>query len=163
VALLERAAPLHDLGKIGIPDQILLKPGKLTPEEFAIMQTHTTIGAALLANGRSDLVQMAECIALNHHERWDGGGYPRGLQGEQIPLVGRLVAVADAFDAMIHVRPYKPAYPVADALAEIAAQSGRQFDPQLVSAFLALQTADNLVDMESDPYNRDSLLSFNLG
>lgn len=139
VGLIRRAAPLHDVGKIGIPDSILLKPGKLTDEEFEVMKRHTTIGARMLANGHSDLTQMAETIALMHHERWDGTGYPGNLRGEEIPLVGRIVSVADVFDALTHERPYKAAWPEEAALAEIERQSGRQFDPRVVEAFLSLQ------------------------
>lgn len=135
---MRRAAPLHDVGKIGIPDSILLKPGKLTPDEFDIIKTHTTIGAALLDNGQSHLVRLACTIALTHHERWDGRGYPRGLKEDEIPIEGRILAIVDVFDALIHERPYKKAWPVADALAEIANQSGKQFDPQVVTAFLSL-------------------------
>jgi cyclic di-GMP phosphodiesterase len=138
VALIRQAAPLHDVGKIGISDLILLKPGRLTDEEFATMKTHVAIGAALLAGGRSELVQMAERIARTHHERWDGRGYPAGLGAEDIPLEGRILAVADAFDAMTHERPYKHAWPIADAVAEITRQIGQQFDPRVVRAFLSL-------------------------
>jgi putative two-component system response regulator len=138
VDLIRRAAPLHDVGKIGIPDAILLKPGKLTAEEFDIMKTHTTIGAALLAEGQSPLVQMAQSISLTHHEKWNGSGYPHGLSGEAIPIEGRILAVVDVFDALTHERPYKKAWPVEEALTEIAQQSGRHFDPQIVTAFLAL-------------------------
>lgn len=135
IELVEKAAPLHDVGKIGISDLILLKPGKLTDEEFAIIKTHTTIGEQLLSGGSSELVQVAHRIAASHHERWDGRGYPRGLAGEDIPIEGRIVAVADVFDALTHERPYKKAWPVEQAVAEIEAQSGRQFDPQVVWAF----------------------------
>jgi putative two-component system response regulator len=136
IELLQRAAPLHDVGKIAIPDSILLKPGKLTPEEFASMQEHSNIGGNLLAGGHSPLVQMAERIARSHHERWDGSGYPNSLAGEAIPVEGRIVAVADVFDALTHERPYKKAWPVEDAVAEIVRQQNRQFDPQVVAAFL---------------------------
>jgi putative two-component system response regulator len=142
VTALEDAAPLHDVGKIAISDLILLKPGKLTEEEFALMKAHTTIGAALLANGTSEVVQMAERIAHSHHERWDGTGYPRRLKGEEIPIGGRLLAVADVFDALTHERPYKRAWSVADAVAEIVRQSGLQFDPRVVAAFLTLPHND---------------------
>jgi len=137
VVLFRRAAPLHDVGKIGIPDLILLKPGRLTPEEFAVMKTHTTIGARILSGGSFPLLKLAEEIALRHHERWDGSGYPGGLAGEAIPLSGRILAVADSFDALTHERPYKQAWPVEEAMAEVASQSGRQFDPRVVAAFLA--------------------------
>ena len=139
---LGRAAVLHDVGKIGIPDGVLLKPGPLTPAEFAVMRTHTTGGAAILAGSEHALLRLAEAIALGHHERWDGTGYPQGLAGAAIPLAGRLVAIADVFDALTHARPYKAAWPVADALAEIAGQAGRQFDPVVVAAFLALRRRD---------------------
>jgi putative two-component system response regulator len=138
VELLHAAAPLHDVGKIGITDSILLKPGRLTSEEFATMKAHATIGANLLSGGQSGLVQLAELIARTHHERWDGSGYPQGLRGEEIPLCGRIVALADVFDALTHERPYKQAWPVAQAAQEIQNQSGRQFDPHLVSIFLQM-------------------------
>lgn len=138
IELIRRAAPLHDVGKIGISDLILLKPGKLTPEEFDVMKTHASIGGALLAAGHSPFVELAETIALTHHERFDGTGYPRGLSGQAIPLEGRILAVVDVFDALTHERPYKKAWPVAEALAEIEAQAGRQFAPEVVAAFLSL-------------------------
>ncbi|MGH2918861.1 MAG: HD domain-containing phosphohydrolase [Solirubrobacteraceae bacterium] len=138
VELIARAAPLHDVGKIGISDTILLKPGKLTDEEFEVIKTHTTIGAEILAGSRSPLLRLAEQIALTHHERWDGGGYPGGLRGDAIPLPGRIAAVADVFDALTHDRPYKRAWPVQDAVAEIVSQAGRHFDPGVVDAFATL-------------------------
>jgi putative two-component system response regulator len=138
VELIELAAPLHDIGKIGIPDAILLKPGKLTDEEFAEIKTHTTIGAEILSGSQSPLLGLAERIALTHHEHWDGGGYPHRLCGEEIPLAGRIVAVADVFDALTHERPYKQAWPVEVAVSEVLGQRGRQFDPGLVDAFATL-------------------------
>ncbi|HEY3885693.1 MAG TPA: HD domain-containing phosphohydrolase [Vicinamibacterales bacterium] len=135
VALIRRAAPLHDIGKIGVPDSILLKLGRLTEEEFAIVKTHTVIGARILSGGTFPLLRLAEEIALSHHERWNGEGYA-GLRGGDIPLAGRIVAVADVFDALTQQRPYKPAWTVAQAVAEIDAQRGRQFDPDAVDAFL---------------------------
>ena len=138
IELIRLAAPLHDLGKIAIPDAILGKPGKLTGEEFDQMKTHTTIGAEMLAGSPFALVEMAEQIALTHHEKWDGSGYPGGLAGEAIPIVGRIVAVADVFDALTHSRPYKPAWSTADAIAEIQSQSGRHFDPKVLEAFLTV-------------------------
>lgn len=138
VKLIERAAPLHDIGKVAIPDRILLKPGRLTPEEFEVVKAHTVIGARILSGSRFDILQLAEQIALSHHERWDGKGYPHGLSRDRIPLPGRIVAVADVFDALTHVRPYKPAWPWQEAVAEIEAQRGQQFDPQVVDAFLKL-------------------------
>ena len=148
--LLRRAAPLHDVGKIGIPDHILLKPGKLTPEEFAQMQQHVGVGAKLLAQGRSKLIVMAERIAQYHHERWDGSGYPRALRGDDIALVGQIVAVADVFDTLIHERPYKRAWPLSEAVAEIRHQRGRWFAPRLVDTFLEIvaERADLLADLE---------------
>lgn len=137
VELIRQAAPLHDVGKIGIPDSILLKPGRLTDDEFEVMKTHTTIGARMLTNGRSALIHLAQCIALSHHERWDGTGYPGNIRGEDIPLVGRIVTLADVFDALTHERPYKAAWPVKEAMAEIERQSGQQFDPRVAAAFLA--------------------------
>lgn len=137
VSLIRRAAPLHDIGKIAVPEAILLKLGKLTDEEFARVRTHTRVGARLLSGGSFDLLRMAEEIAFSHHEHWDGGGY-EGLRGDTIPLPGRIVAVADVFDALVHKRPYKPAWPKEDAVAEIQRQRGRQFDPSLVDAFLRI-------------------------
>ncbi len=139
VELIFRAAPLHDVGKIGISDTILLKPGKLTPEEFDIIKRHCEIGAQLLSHGRSDFLRTARTIALYHHERFDGTGYPHGLKGIGIPLEGRILAVADVYDALTNERPYKKAWPVEEARAEIERQAGKQFDPQIVQAFLELQ------------------------
>jgi len=139
VTLLRQAAPLHDVGKLAIPDSILLKPGRLTDQEFDVMKTHADLGARLLSSGSSPVLQMAAVIAGTHHERWDGRGYPKGLAGEAIPLVGRIVAVADVFDALTHDRPYKPAWTVERAIAEIGAGAGSQFDPRVVTAFLALR------------------------
>jgi len=136
IRLIMRAAPLHDLGKVALPDRVLLKEGAYTESERLQMQEHTTLGAGLLRGGDSSLIQMAEEIALNHHERWDGAGYPQGLRGEQIPLSARIVAVADAFDAMTHPRPHRAALTVAEALAELERESGAQFDPEVVAAFL---------------------------
>jgi len=135
VELIRRAAPLHDVGKIAISDTILLKPGKLTPEEFERMKMHTTLGAKMLSGGRFPLLQLAEQVALTHHESWDGTGYI-GLQGEAIPVAGRIVTVADVFDALTSVRPYKNAWSTSDAIEEIKCQSGKQFDPGVVEAFL---------------------------
>lgn len=135
VDLIGRASPLHDVGKIGVRDAILLKPGRLTPEEFEEVKTHTTIGASILDHGRSALMQAAQKIALTHHERWDGAGYPGRLVGEAIPLYGRIVAVADVFDALTSERPYKRAWTREAALEEIRVQAGRQFDPEVVRAF----------------------------
>jgi CHASE2 domain-containing sensor protein len=138
---IEQASLLHDLGKIGLPDDILHKPGKLTPEERTVMQRHTTIGAQLLAGSSSPLLQAAEEIARTHHERWDGGGYPAGLRGEDIPLPGRIAAICDVYDALLSERPYKQAWTVEAALGHLEAQSGAHFDPALVDAFVALMRA----------------------
>ncbi|HEX8597618.1 MAG TPA: HD domain-containing phosphohydrolase [Chloroflexia bacterium] len=150
--LIERVAPLHDLGKIGIPDDVLLKPAKLTPYEFEVMKTHTIIGARILSGGHSDMVKMAQTIALTHHERWDGTGYPHRLQGESIPKVGRIVALADTFDALTHKRPYKDAWPVDEAIEEVRRQRAKQFDPHLVDIFLHMdvQTLKPPVDTLAD-------------
>ena len=136
VDLIRRAAPLHDVGKIGIPDAILRKAGRLTREERCIMQTHVNIGASMLAGGSSALVRTAELIARGHHERWDGGGYPDQVSGEQIPLESRLVAVADYFDALTHNRPYRGAWSTEKALRKIVGERGRHFDPRVVDALL---------------------------
>lgn len=130
------AAQLHDVGKIGIPDAILLKPGRFTPEEYELMKSHTTIGSRMLSGGSSYMLKIAEQIALTHHERWDGQGYPAGLVGTDIPLIGRIVAVADVFDALTHERPYKPAWNIAETLQELQRQRGTQFDPAVVEAGL---------------------------
>lgn len=129
------ASPLHDVGKIGVPDQILLKTGTFTPEERAEMQRHTEFGAEILAGGESELVQVAEKIAASHHEKWDGTGYPKGLKGTDIPLEARIVAVADVFDALCSERPYKAAWAPEVAAREIIQTSGRHFDPACVAAF----------------------------
>ena len=135
VALIARAAPLHDVGKIGVPDSILMKMGKLSKAEFEVVKQHTAIGARILSGGKFALLRLAEEIAFAHHERWDGDGYA-GMRKTDIPLAGRIVAVADVFDALTQQRPYKPAWPVGDAIAEIDRQRDRMFDPSLVDAFL---------------------------
>lgn len=135
--MLLNASPMHDIGKIGIPDRILLKPGKLDADEWTVMQTHAAIGADLLDGNTAELFVMARDIALTHHEKWDGSGYPRGLAGTAIPLVGRIVAIADVFDALTSARPYKKPWSIEAALAFMREQSGRHFDPTLVEHFLA--------------------------
>jgi putative two-component system response regulator len=135
--LILQSAPMHDVGKLGIPDGILLKPGKLDADEFAIMQTHTTIGHAILRDSSSQLIALGAEIALTHHEKFDGSGYPAGLAGETIPLPGRIVAVADVFDALTSERPYKPAWTVERARALLEENRGSHFDPACVDAFLA--------------------------
>ena len=133
--LILNASPMHDIGKIGIPDYILLKPAKLDSSEWEIMKTHTTIGAEILSGDDSDLLSMARIIALAHHERWDGGGYPGGLQGEQIPQVGRIVALSDVFDALTSTRPYKKGWSLEAALKYIYENSGKHFEPRMVNLF----------------------------
>jgi response regulator RpfG family c-di-GMP phosphodiesterase len=138
---IRRAAPLHDVGKIGIRDDILLKPGPLEPAEFEAQVRHTLIGAEILSGGGFPVLKLAEGIALTHHERWDGTGYPHGLVGEDIPLAGRIVAVADSFDALVHPRPYKTAWPIVEALTEIRCGSGNRYDPAVVEALFRLVAA----------------------
>jgi putative two-component system response regulator len=132
------AAPMHDVGKIGIPDHILLKPGRLTPEEWSVMRTHSAIGADIIGQHAAGVLKMASKIALRHHEKWDGSGYPDGLVGEAIPLEARIVAIADVFDALTSVRPYKPAWSVDDAVALLRRESGKHFDPDLVETFIRI-------------------------
>lgn len=134
--VLRDASAMHDIGKVGIPDAILRKPGKLTAEEWEVMKSHTVIGANLLAGGRSELLTLAEQIAISHHEKWDGSGYPMGLRGTDIPRAGRITAVCDVFDALTSARPYKEAWTVERARAEVEAQSGRHFDPEIVGLFV---------------------------
>ncbi len=132
------AAPMHDIGKIGIPDAVLCKPGKLTPDEFAAMQTHAQLGARLLAGSHSPVLRMAYEIALGHHERWDGKGYPSGLKGREIPEAARIVAIVDVYDALTHDRVYRPALPEQEVLAILRAGRGTHFDPELLDVFLSL-------------------------
>ena len=136
--LIGHAARLHDIGKIGIADELLLKPGAYSADEFDAMKLHSTIGARILSGSTNELLRMAEQIALTHHECWDGTGYPCGLAGDGIPLSGRIVTVADVFDALTHRRPYKEAWPVAEATEEILGASGTKFDPAVVAAFSRL-------------------------
>jgi HD-GYP domain-containing protein (c-di-GMP phosphodiesterase class II) len=138
VQLVRQAAPLHDLGKIAIPDTVLLKPGRLTHEEFEVVKTHAVLGARVLAGGESDVLQAAERVVRSHHERWDGSGYPDGLRGSDIPLEGRLVAVADVYDVLVHERPYKESWTVEAAAKEIRRGAGTQFDPDIGRAFSEL-------------------------
>ena len=136
--LLLNTAPMHDLGKIGIPDSVLTKPGPLTPAERAQMNQHPLIGAAIIGEHPSALMQMARSVALTHHERWDGMGYPHGLKQEEIPLEGRIVAIADVFDALTSVRPYKKAWSIDETVGYMQAQSAKAFDPRLLSLFITL-------------------------
>lgn len=152
IKLLLRAARLHDVGKVAIPDKILMKPDKLTEQEFEIIKQHTTLGAQFLSGGRSTLIQMAETIALTHHERWDGTGYPNGLKGVAIPLEGRIVGLTDMFDSLTRDRYHRRALSPHQAVREIQAQSGKQFDPYIVGAFLRLHERGELIGMETiDP------------
>jgi putative two-component system response regulator len=135
VDLIRDAAPLHDIGKVGISRRILLKPGKLSPAEWMHMMRHVDMGSQILAPARSPVLRLAAEIARTHHERWDGNGYVAGLTGEEIPMSGRITALADVWDTLTHERPYKPAWSEARALAEIASGSGAHFDPRVVEAF----------------------------
>lgn len=139
VELIRYAAMMHDIGKIGVPDQILLKPGRLTAEEFEIIKTHCQFGVDILGDYDADVTRMARSIAFTHHERWDGKGYPVGLKGEEIPVEGRITAIIDVYDALTSERPYKRAYPVEEALQVIGEGAGTLFDPQLVQCFLSIQ------------------------
>ncbi len=136
--LIMRAARLHDVGKIAMPDGILFKPIPLTKAEFEVIKTHTTLGAQILSGGHSPLMKMAEMIALTHHERWDGAGYPQGLKGEAIPVEGRILALADTFDVLTHDRSYRRGVSVEDAADEVKKERGKQFDPKVVDAFVNL-------------------------
>ena len=147
IELITRAAPLHDIGKIGVPDAVLLKAGRLSKDEFEVMKSHTVIGAAILSGSRVRLLAVGRDIALTHHEHWDGGGYPHGLRGEDIPIAGRAVAVADVFDALTHNRPYKPRWSPDEALTAIRRLSRRQFDPRMVEAFIRL-CQDGLIEVD---------------
>ena len=138
IELIRHAAPLHDIGKIGVSDAVLLKPAALTPDEWDEARSHVEIGAAMLSKSEASLMQMAQSIAYTHHERWDGQGYPRGLKGEETPIEGRILAVVDVFDALTSNRPYKAAWTVQQALTEIEAQAAHQFDPAVVRAFSQL-------------------------
>lgn len=132
------ASKMHDIGKIGIPDNILLKPARLDEKEWEIMKTHTVIGARILSGSTSELLEVSRLIALTHHEKWDGSGYPRGISGEEIPISGRITAVCDVFDALISARPYKKPWSIEDALAEIERLKGKAFDPELVELFIKI-------------------------
>jgi putative two-component system response regulator len=156
------AAPMHDVGKIGIPDRILLKPGALTKEELAEMSKHTTIGAKILENSDAEIIQLAQTIALNHHEKWNGEGYPNGLKGEEIPLVARIVNLADMFDAMTSKRPYKDPYPVDLAVQIITKDRGISIDPQVVDAFVSKLDAVLNVRGKASPYGLPGSRPFKL-
>jgi len=144
--MMRYASPMHDVGKISVPDKILLKPGKLTEDEFKIIKLHTIIGNKILGGTSLPLLELAREIAISHHERWDGNGYPLGLKGDDIPLSGRVVAVADVFDALTSERVYKTAWPIEDALDYIKEQRGRQFAPDVIDAFLNI--ADKIIQIK---------------
>ena len=146
VEIIGYASPMHDIGKIGIPDQILLKPGKLTGKEFDTIKTHTTIGAKLLARSKSEIIRCAQQVAIAHHERWDGSGYPQGQVGVKIPIVGRITAIADTFDALTSRRPYKAPYPIDLTLEIMQKERGRQFDPELLDLFI--DNLDAVIDIK---------------
>jgi putative two-component system response regulator len=139
------AAPMHDVGKIGIPDAVLLKPGKLSHDEWVIMKAHTVIGQNILKESDSEIIRLAEVIALNHHERWDGSGYPGNLKGNDIPLAGRIVAIADVFDALMSERPYKEAYPLEKSLRILQEEKGTHFDPDVVDAFFSVENEIRII------------------
>lgn len=146
------AAPMHDIGKLGVPDEILKKDGKLQPEEFAAIKEHTTIGANILSGSQSELVQMAEKIALTHHERWDGTGYPNGLREKEIPMVGRICAVCDVFDALTSRRSYKEGWSLIEAANELKQLAGTHFDPDLVEAFLTILPEIEAIRQQYDEF-----------
>jgi putative two-component system response regulator len=150
VVMMRAAAPLHDIGKVGISRRILLKPGKLTPPEWMHMMQHVDIGGQILATARSPVLRLAGEIARNHHERWDGSGYTAGLAGEEIPISGRIVAVADVWDTLTHNRPYRKAWDPQRALAEIRDQAAAHFDPRVVEAFCSLDL-ETLAEVEDEP------------
>ena len=162
-ALIHQAAPLHDLGKLAVGDAVLLKPGRLSAPEFEQVKKHPRAGAAILTGSASEVLQLAEEVAYTHHEWWNGSGYPDGLEAEEIPISGRIVALADVFDALTHTRPYKQAWPIEAALAELKRLRGRQFDPELLDEFLELNPG-SLVELtdawrESAPSSDLDLLS----
>ena len=148
VEQLLQAAPMHDVGKIGIPDRVLMKPGRLTPDEWQLMRRHCKFGQQILADSKAPVIQLAEIIALNHHEKWDGGGYPRGLAGTDIPLPARIVAAADVFDALMSARPYKVAFDLDRSLSIMREGRGTHFDPEVLDAFMA--ALDEILDIRDD-------------
>ena len=155
IDLIRRTGPLHDIGKIGVPDAILMKPGDLSDEEFNTIKRHTLIGEQILGGSRHEVLTVASNIAVAHHERWDGAGYPHALSGENIPIEARLVSVADVFDVLSHARPYKEAFSPSEAVREIKRCAGRQFDPAVVEAFGTIcerTGADHLLSL-ADPIN----------
>ena len=149
IQFIHTSAPMHDIGKIGIPDSILLKPGKLTAEEWDVMKKHANIGGNILSMGSSDYIKMGGVIALSHHEKWDGSGYPNGFSGDEIPLPGRICAIADVFDALTSRRPYKDSFSIEKSLKIMEEGSGKHFDPQLIDIFF-----DNIDDILEIQKNR---------
>ncbi|MCK4909994.1 MAG: HD domain-containing protein [Thermodesulfovibrionales bacterium] len=154
------AAPMHDIGKIGVPDNILLKEGKLTDEEYESMKAHTFIGANILADPEPEVLKVAQEITLSHHEQWDGKGYPHGIRKKEIPIAGRIVCLVDVFDALTTARPYKRPYPVEVAVKIIREQRGKHFDPELVDAFL--ECLDEVVQIKEEvsPASQESMTDF---
>ena len=146
VELIRHAAPLHDIGTLFLPENLLFKPAKLLPEEFEVIKTHVDIGAKMLWHSQNDLLRMAHLIVETHHERFDGSGYPKGLKGASIPLIGQVVAVADVFDTLVHDQPYRLAWSSAKAVAEVKAQAGKMFDPLVVRAFLEVMSSQRWVN-----------------
>lgn len=157
VEIIFHASPMHDVGKIGIPDHILLKPGKLTSEEWTIMKEHSVIGGRILGEAEDDLIKVGEIIALSHHEKWDGSGYPKGLKGEDIPLIGRITAVADVFDALTSKRPYKKAFSNEKAYEILREGRGTQFDPKVLDAFF--ERLDEVVAIQEQYIHAGKLAS----
>jgi putative two-component system response regulator len=151
------AAPMHDVGKIGIPDRILLKTGSLDADEWETMKKHTVIGAEILRGSDAEFIRQAEAIALTHHEKWDGSGYPDGLQGPEIPLAGRIVAIADVFDALASQRPYKEPFSLEESFNVIKEGRGSHFDPEVVDAFFAVED-EILAIKEEDKDQQERLL-----
>jgi len=154
------AAPMHDIGKLGIPDKILLKPGKLTAEEWDIMKKHTVFGSQILEDSDSDFIKFGKTIALTHHEKWNGSGYPQGLKGKEIPIEGRITAIADVFDAVTSKRPYKEAFPEAEAFHIIEEGKGVHFDPELVDAFF--QAKDQILRIKQNYTDNGKSVFFDL-
>lgn len=163
LASLRFGAPLHDIGKVAIPDAILLKPGVLTPEEWGVMKTHTTVGAQMLTGSRSPILQLAEEIALYHHENWDGTGYTPGLAGEDIPLGGRIVTVADVFDALSHPRPYKRAWSVGECVGWMQTMRGTKFDPRVLDCLLAVLQTEDLTQLDAEADDASALPAVTAG
>jgi putative two-component system response regulator len=153
------SAPMHDLGKIGIPDQILMKPAILDPAEWKIMKMHTVIGAKILQGSDAEFIKSGESIALSHHEKWDGSGYPNGVKGQEIPIAGRIVAIADVFDALTSKRPYKEPFTIEKSLAIVKEGRGTHFDPDVVDAFFDIQ--EEILNIKKQ-YNEDNQKSIEL-